>query len=40
MFCLNEEDEEDGPSQSGKDFIFKHFLNLVPSKDAFSEGCF
>lgn len=33
MFCLNEEDEEDDPSQSdsGKDFIFKVFLKFLPS---------
>lgn len=30
MFCLNEEDEEDCPSQSGKDFIFKLSLNFLP----------
>ncbi len=40
MFCLNEEDEENSPSQSGKGFIFKLPFNFLPSKVTFSEACF
>lgn len=37
MFCLNEVDEEDDPSQSdsGKDFIFKVFLNFPSERGSF-----
>lgn len=37
MFCLNEEDEEDGLLQpvSGKDFIIHFILNFLPSNVSF-----